>query len=547
MGLSEAMKYLERGISIIPVNGLAYAKGASEKEIRDNSKKPLLKWDFYQDRLPSWSEVAQWFKRWPEAGIGIVTGAISGLQVIDIDSDKGVEQVQAYLPDSCIFPIAESPSGGQHWFFKCVKNDLKNRASIPGFTKVDIRAYGGYVVAAPTVGYNGKPYRWRDGLSLLTTDLPFIPDGLYKNIPKVNDAVAERKSYIPENTGPMFLEGQRDRDLFYTACCLVRGKMPAEQIHSVLINLCLSCKPPMDLKEAETKTRSALKSAYEQPRDVVFEVKQWCAVQDGTFDIRNCFNELTLKSKEQMAECRGVFSGLAEQGIIEREKGVGIYRVVDKKIEFIEIPDEDLSAVALEMPLGINAWAEVRQRNIIVVAGASDAGKTAMCLNIAMANMDSHKIRYQSSEMTGDELRVKLMNLPSPLQEFRDKVEWIQRSEKWWDLILPDAVNIIDYMEIYENFYDTGKWIQHIHDRLKTGIAFIALQKKDGASLGRGGAFTKEKARLYLSMDFGKLRIEKAKWWAGKDNPRNMEIGFVLKKGVCFENTGPWTMGKEGA
>ncbi len=536
-----ALEYLKHGYSVIPIKGKAYATGDTEEKRKDDSKKPLVKWEFFQSRLPSMQEIEKWWNQWPQAGIGIVTGMISGIAVIDIDSLQGKEQILPYIPDNMIFPIADTPRGGEHWYYRIVNNDLKNRAGVPSFTGVDIRAHGGYIVVPPTEGYNGKSYTWRQGLELLTTELPLIPAELYGKLPKKDDQAIKASIEIPKDNSVMFVEGSRDKDLFYTACVLLRGKMAVEQVYQVLLGLCRSCQPPMEPKVAEEKARSALKTAMERPRDLVPEVKQWVALQDGRFRIESCFNELSLQTGEQKATCRKIFTELSSQGIIEPDKGIGVYRLLNKNIDFIKIPDEDLPAVFFDMPLGLNAWVEVRQRNIIIVAGVSDSGKTAMLLNMAMSNMDKHKIRYQSSEMTGDELRVKLKNLPRTLDDFRNKVEWINRSEKWEDLILPDAVNFIDFMEIYENFYEVGGWIKKIHDKLRTGIAVIALQKKDGyTDTGRGGAITKEKARLYLSLDFGKLTIVKAKWWASARNPRGRWINFDLEQGVIFKNTDTW-------
>jgi len=70
---------------------------------------------------------------------------------------------------------------------------------------------------------------------------------------------------------------------------------------------------------------------------------------------------------------------------------------------------------------------------------------------------------------------------------------------------------------VHENFYEIGKPIKQIWDKLKDGIAIIAIQMKAGAKMGRGGDFSKEKARLYLSMDYldnercTQVRIEEAK------------------------------------
>ena len=73
-----ALEYLARGWSVIPIEPCG--------------KRPLVAWLEFQDRLPSPAEVGRWFDRWPEANIGIVTGIVSGLVVLDVDARHGGAQ-----------------------------------------------------------------------------------------------------------------------------------------------------------------------------------------------------------------------------------------------------------------------------------------------------------------------------------------------------------------------------------------------------------------------------------------------------------------------
>ena len=61
---------------------------------------------------------------------------------------------------------------------------------------------------------------------------------------------------------------------------------------------------------------------------------------------------------------------------------------------------------------------------------------------------------------------------------------------------------IVDYLEIHENFYEIAKLIRLIHEVIEDGICIIAVQKKRGELLARGGDFSMEKSRLYLNLEF---------------------------------------------
>lgn len=160
------------------------------------------------------------------------------------------------------------------------------------------------------------------------------------------------------------------------------------------------------------------------------------------------------------------------------------------------------------------------------------AGKTALLLNFIKLNMHQFKIHYFTSELSEQELSKRI-------SRFDDGIEWRfhphERNSDFDSVIISDAVNIIDYLEPPSGeYYAIADQITAIHNRLTTGIAFIAIQKKRKAELGRGAEFSEERARLYLSMDSGRLKIIKAKNWRTEVNPNGMVYAFKLVDGCKF-------------
>lgn len=158
--LGVALSYVGRGFSIIPVKG----------------KYPAIPaWKPYQDRLPSITEVKAWHAKFPQAGIAIITGALSGVAVVDIDGpleaglallrENGVE-----VPDTT---TVRSARGFHLWFahpgiaVKSVSNVLANRS-----VKIDIRGDGGYIVAPPSVHQSGVRYFFEHEVDVIP---PFPP------------------------------------------------------------------------------------------------------------------------------------------------------------------------------------------------------------------------------------------------------------------------------------------------------------------------------------------------------------------------------------
>jgi putative DNA primase/helicase len=128
--------------------------GWSVIPLQPRDKKPaLLSWKAYQAKHAGVAEV----KRWAASGnnIGIVTGSISGLLVLDLDNATAIAEAERLgLPDTVIASTAK----GRHHYFRHPGDKVKNRAGIiPG---ADIRADGGFVVAPGSTHPSGVLYEW---------------------------------------------------------------------------------------------------------------------------------------------------------------------------------------------------------------------------------------------------------------------------------------------------------------------------------------------------------------------------------------------------
>jgi hypothetical protein len=117
--------------------------------------------------------IRSWWQRWPWANIGVATGAVSGLLVIDVDARSGgtdsLARVQALLGSLPVTLTAATGGGGQHLFFAHPGVEVRNTAGrLPGVAEplpgLDLRGDGGYVVAAPSRHASGGAYRWEDPL-----------------------------------------------------------------------------------------------------------------------------------------------------------------------------------------------------------------------------------------------------------------------------------------------------------------------------------------------------------------------------------------------
>lgn len=130
---NKAFAYLADGKSVIPVG---------------KDKRPLLSsWKEFQSRYATEDEVKSWFKKWPQANIAIVTGKISGITVVDIDTGHDTSTALSAFPETY---TVKTPTGGFHLFYLFNSSVQQTANTFPQFPHVDIRNTGGFIVAAPS-------------------------------------------------------------------------------------------------------------------------------------------------------------------------------------------------------------------------------------------------------------------------------------------------------------------------------------------------------------------------------------------------------------
>lgn len=217
----------------------------------------------------------------------------------------------------------------------------------------------------------------------------------------------------------------------------------------------------------------------------------------------------------------------------------GCFRLINKECETIDWLNASDDYIEVQWPFGIENYVRILPKNIVVIAGEPNAGKTAFLLNFIKLNMHKHRIHYFSSEMGSQELRSRLVKFDLPPHK------WIftpkERSSNFADVIEPDGINVIDFLEVHDEFYKMGGYIKAIYDKLNKGIAVIAIQKNKGVEFGLGGMRGLEKARLYLTMEPNIIRIVKGKNWATEGiNPNGMELEFKLVQGCNFIKYSNW-------
>lgn len=134
---------------------LAYAgAGWAVFPLKPGEKVPAVKHGV-KEATTDLAQVGEWWQR--EYNIGVACGEPSGLFVLDVDGEVGLDSLVRLGHGFPATLCQTTPSGGWHFVFQHLPG-LRNTAGTLG-EKLDTRGDGGYIVAAPSV-VNGVQYRW---------------------------------------------------------------------------------------------------------------------------------------------------------------------------------------------------------------------------------------------------------------------------------------------------------------------------------------------------------------------------------------------------
>jgi len=321
---------------------------------------------------------------------------------------------------------------------------------------------------------------------------------------------------------------------------LLKEKALLRQIITLTIevrNLCLetSARPGEITALALEKVNEIRERFIEKRKSLTDEIREFIESTEVIFSSTDVNKYLEKSTKVNIRIISTTLGRLCKVGVIERTGNRhGFYRRVKNDCETIDFLSADEETLDVRWPLGLEEWVETMPGNIIVIAGEQNAGKTAFLLNFVKLNMARHEVWYFNSEMGAAELKKRLRKFDDlRIQDWRFNPR--ERSGDFHDVIRPDAFNVIDFLEIHDDFWKIGGLLKRIHDRLGHGIAVVAVQKNRDAEMGRGGSMGMEKPRMYLALKPGELTIVKGKNWAVENqNPNGKTFTFKLVQGAKF-------------
>jgi hypothetical protein len=513
-------------------------------------KVPMVRWQDYQTALPEESEILEWWTKWPEANVGIVTGKISGITVVDVDTEAGLVALKKYMPELMLTPTAKTQKGGRHLYFKYVPG-LSNR--VRAIDGVDVRGDGGFVVAPPSEGEHGS-YSWLEGQGLGRVDIEEMPAALVEALKAPAPVTSPAARVVTEES---LKEGSRNDTVFHAALSLVKGGIATRgELLTLVIPIGRACQPPLPFKEIEIICDSALKHIPQRLKTVAEDVRDWVGQASGNFQVEQIYSDIRVRDdKAAMAHVRQIVKRMADGGeLIRMDQGrFTFYRKPDPELTEMDLDSAVVEEVPFKFPLGLDQLIKVFPGNTVVIAGEPNVGKTAFLLECIRLNMDKYEMDYYTSEMGEMELK---MRRDLYLEQYPD-LQW-----KWhpyaknvrFDLEIKkpsrrNHVAVVDFLEITNEFYVVGQRMSEIHEALGgRGLALVAIQKGWHKDLGRGGDFGMEKPRVYITLSYsqgldrGFARIVKAKSFRDPHkNPNGLVRPFSIHNGHQFQSSDDWT------
>lgn len=275
-------------------------------------------------------------------------------------------------------------------------------------------------------------------------------------------------------------------------------------------------------------------------------VENFITMATGSFQTADIARELGIVSPAARSELRAYLSDLVRDNKLERVKGKdGIYRPIDKELKKIDFSNVVDNKLPLELPFTLHHYVEFYPKNTILVAGEGNSGKTCFLYNTAILNLNRfHVDFFTNNESSPQEIlkRLRPFGIEPPLP-----FDIFERYDNYADVMNPDHLTIIDYLDMNSEVYLAGEEIERIHQKTNC-IAIIGMQlpppivtydrgvkKTVHRNLAYGGAFTQKKPVLYLDLwtngkpNTGICRIEKAKNRAKPNvDPNYMQFEYEI-------------------
>ena len=317
----QAAEYVDSGWSVLPV--------------RPEEKRPFMtNWLQYTKTRAPKPMVESWFNNLSGAGVGVVTGRISNMVVLDVERTcpYPIEELLKKYPTQM---IAKSGGGGYHLFYQYPTNQARVSNRVRIFDGADLRADGGFIVLPPTMHPSGNRYEW-----IKRGPLGAFPMALLElqAQPRI-----QGEGWITEALRGVS-EGGRNDTCARLAGYFFKKGMNADIVEALLLDWNERNEPPLPVNEV----RATIKS-----------IERSHAVGDSQFTQVQFINDKTEQERE--AQAQSSFGVMKMRDYVKGYGGEGVSWLVDewlpdKSITFLVSPPESYKTwLLLDLAVSVSA------------------------------------------------------------------------------------------------------------------------------------------------------------------------------------------------
>lgn len=332
---------------------------------------PIIKaWETESTADPD-EAIAAWDARgeWAGMNIGVACGP-SGLVVVDLDTKKGKDGPKAFqaLLDELGIAAPETytvrtPSGGLHLYFRAPPGVEIRLSASQLADGVDIRAWGGLVVAAGST-VEGVPYE-----VISDAEIAPLPPELTERLLKLpsSRSSAARAERIPE----VIPQGERESVLVSLAGSMRRrGASPEGILAALEVENETRCVPPIEFGDLQ---RIAHSMGRYDPADPV----------PGVADEIEADPDLLAKTLVQLETMRVAQETMKARAMRRQREILGGMSEPMNVLDFVAAgPDPTQTCIwGNAVPGGTMAWAENQG---VIIAGPPGTGKSTIALQVIL-------------------------------------------------------------------------------------------------------------------------------------------------------------------
>jgi hypothetical protein len=260
-----ARTYAELGLAVLPLHNISVAGGkcsCGKLKCSSPGKHPRTGRGL-NDATADAVIIERWWRTWADANVGIATGTVSGIVVLDVDPRHGgneslgdLQLAHGPLPKT---PIVITGGSGKHIFFRHPGGHVPNSSGALA-SGIDVRGDGGYVVAPPSNHVSGNFYSWEPANRIDKEMFAAAPDwllALIRKLPNEEHTGRPSSEWVELIRGPV-AEGMRNDALARIAGHLLRIRALHPAIAAELVQAVneARCNPPLGADEVQAIVES---------------------------------------------------------------------------------------------------------------------------------------------------------------------------------------------------------------------------------------------------------------------------------------------------